>query len=133
MKKTLLMVIGCLFICYNVSFAGLADKRVVSDGSSAMAFSLSAGQKGTRITQIIVHTSPAVTAAESITCQLNSSKGSGYDGGQISSGSMAGVADWIKNFGDQGGYIIHPGDSFDCSFTNTNTVHWYLTVSYVEE
>lgn len=131
--KKIFFTIGLLLFSYNIAIAGLADKMAVSTGSAAMAFSLSAGQKGTRITQIIVHTTPAVTAAESITCQLNSSKGSGYDGGQISSGSMAGENDWIRNFGDVGGYIIHPGDSFDCSFTNTDTVTWNITVSYVEE
>lgn len=132
MKKILFIILLSCLYC-NIAIAGLADKRVVSDGQAAMAFSLAAGQKGTRITQIIVHTTPAVTAAESITCQLNSAKGSGYDGGQISSGSMAGESDWIRNFGDVGGYVLHAGDSFDCSFTNTDTVHWYITVSYVEE
>ena len=133
MKRTALILIGILLLFCSTAFAGLADKRAVANGTGAMAFSLAAGQKGSRITQIIVHTDSAVTAAESIVCQLNSSKGAGYDGGQVSSGSMAGASDWIRNFGDQGGYIIHAGDSFDCSFTNTNTVHWYLTVSYVEE
>lgn len=135
MKRYLILILAVISLIIAQSvFAGLNDLVSRSNNTGAMAYSLSAPtDSGIRITQVIVKTRPAVTAAEAITCSLDSAGGSNYDGGEVSSGSMAGESDWIQNFGDDGGYVLTAGDAFKCIFTNTDNVHWYITVNYVKE